>query len=351
MYKAISRILVRGRRSELLRCSVTHRDVVTAEDRSGKPSKVANLKKYWLDKYVNYIKNYERTLEKKFPRTMQVYRVFSVGSKDVYTDVRTCFSTYTSMIKHGNDIMDSFTLKELQLMHTVPKDLRKLLPVFLLSAIPFANYIIFPLAFYFPRYLLTSHYWTLQQKLEFMLYDHKRRLWHNKPLFRCMQTEFGTIKDQKLRMKWQDAIACLGSGTHPSTKDIIACCELFSGPPYSLNALKRKHLKELLAIHGMPVWRPFKRKRLMERGMLILRMDRAIVREGGVKAMSNEAMRWALSFRGVNPANMSLESMRNWLEQWLEVSAIVDTNNISLLLHSPILLAYNHSTNWILIYS
>lgn len=42
----------------------------------------------------------------------------------------------------------------------------------------------------------------------------------------------------------------------------------------------------------MSSWRPFKRKRLMERGMLILRMDRAIAREGGVKAMSNDAMRW-----------------------------------------------------------
>lgn len=46
----------------------------------------------------------------------------------------------------------------------------------------------------------------------------------------------------------------------------------------------------------MSVWKPFKRKRLMERSMLILRMDRAIVREGGVKAMSNEAMRWVDTF-------------------------------------------------------
>lgn len=54
--------------------------------------------------------------------------------------------------------------------------------------------------------------------------------------------------------------------------------------------------KELLAIHGMSLWRPFKRKRLTERGMLILRMDRAIIREGGVKQMSNEALRWVDTF-------------------------------------------------------
>lgn len=30
--------------------------------------------------------------------------------------------------------------------------------------------------------------------------------------------------------------------------------------------------------------------------MLILRMDRAIIREGGIKEMSNEAMRWVDTF-------------------------------------------------------
>ncbi|XP_072743889.1 LETM1 domain-containing protein 1 [Anoplolepis gracilipes] len=353
MYKIIARIFTRENVNvlESLKCINTtwiQRGFVKAVKSTNEPGKITNLKNYWFGRYMNYIKNYERTLEQKFPRTMQVYRVFSIGSKDVYMDLK---RFVLAIKKQGSNGIDSLTREELQLMYTMPKDLRKLSPLFLLSAIPFTNYIIFPLAIYFPRYLLTSHYWTLQQKLDFMLFDHKNRLKHNRPLFRCMQAELKTIKDQTLRIKWRDVIACLGSGTHPTTKNIMVCSELFSGSPYSLNTLKRKHMKELLAIHGMSLWRPFKRKRLMERGMLILRMDRAIVREGGVKAMPNEAMRWALSFRGVNPANMSIESMRSWLEQWLEVSASVDKNNISLILHNPILLAYNHTTNWILIYN
>ncbi|KYN12519.1 PREDICTED: LETM1 domain-containing protein 1 [Trachymyrmex cornetzi] len=350
MYKVISRTFVfKGVNTlEPLKRSLIQRGLVKVDRETEKSRKVANLKWYWFGRYINYIKNYEHTLERKFPRTMQMYRVFSVGTRDVYTNLK---SFVTAIKKQGSNGVDSLTREQLQLMHTMPRDLRKLLPLFLLSAAPFTNYIIFPLALYFPRYLLTSHYWTLQQKLEFMLSDHKARLKHNRPLFRCMQAELKSIKDETLRIKWRDVIACLGSGTHPTTKNIIACSKLFSGPPYSLNNLKRKHLKELLAIHGMSLWRPFKRKRLTERGMLILRMDRAIIREGGIKEMSNEAMRWALSFRGVNPANMSIESMRSWLEQWLIVSASVDQNNLSLLLHNPILLAYNHSTNWTLIYS
>ncbi|XP_020282260.1 LETM1 domain-containing protein 1 isoform X2 [Pseudomyrmex gracilis] len=291
MYKAICRTLIREGVGTLesSKCVSTTQRLVTVMKTDEKSGKVANLKKYWFSRYMDYIKNYEHTLEQKFPRTIQVYRVFSVGSKDVYKDLKRFVSAIKKQNQNGTD---SLTREELQLMHTMPQDLRKLSPLFLLSAIPFTNYIIFPLAIYFPRYLLSSHYWTLQQKLEFMLLDHKKRLKHNRSLFRCMQAELKSIKNQALKIKWRDAIACLGSGTHPTTKNIIACSELFSGPPYSLNSLKRKHLKELLAIHGMSLWRPFKRKRLMERGMLILRMDRAIVREGGVKAMPNEAMRW-----------------------------------------------------------
>lgn len=222
-----------------LKRTLVQQGLEKVERETEKPGKVANLKRYWFGRYINYIKNYEQTLEQKFPRTMHVYRVFSVGSRDVYTDLK---RFVTTLKKQGSNGVDSLTREQLQLMHTMPKDLRKLSPLFLLSAAPFTNYVIFPLALYFPRYLLTSHYWTLQQKLEFMLADHKTRLKHNKPLFRCMQAELKNIKDDVFRIKWRDAIVCLGSGTHPIPKDIITCSKLFSGLPYSLNNLKRKHL-------------------------------------------------------------------------------------------------------------
>ncbi|CAL7933939.1 unnamed protein product [Xylocopa violacea] len=310
--------------------------------------KVSNIKQYWFDKYINYIKNYEHVLEKNFPRTMHVYRIFSIGTKDFIQDVK----QYIGILKKQNiDGIGNLTVDELQLTYTMPRDLKKICPVLLISAIPFTNYIIFPLAYYFPRHLLTSHYWTLQQKLDFMLVDQKKRLKHNRPLFRCMQAELHNIKNSTLQIKWSGIIACLGSGTHPNMNDILACSELFVGQPFSLNSLKRKHLKELLGIHDISSWSLFKKKRLLERGMLIKQMDQAIQREGGTTTMSNNAIRWALTFRGVNPANMSLESMKNWLEQWFIISNTVNENTISLLLHSPILLAYNHPTNWILVYS
>lgn len=348
MHKLIRQVIARDNLLAPIstRCSVRWKSAEIEKDVEKKG--VEHLKKYWLNRYINYIKNYELVLEKKFPRTIHFYRVFSVGTKELYLELK----KYLAVVKKKTAYdMDSLTREELQLNHTVPRDLLKMSPVLLLSAVPFTNYVIFPLAYYFPRLLLSYHYWTLQQRLEFMLHAHKKRLKHNRPLFRCMQAELDTITDQTLKTKWSNIIACLGSGTHPYTKDIIACSKLFSDEPYGLQNLRRKHVKELLAIHGLCYRSPFKRIRLAERGALIKRMDIAIQKEGGVSAMPNDAIRWALSFRGLNPTNMSQESMKEWLEQWLTVSVHVNESTISLLLHCPILLAYNHPTNWILIYN
>ncbi|XP_014204694.1 LETM1 domain-containing protein 1 [Copidosoma floridanum] len=313
----------------------------------GSSSRVNSLKKYWFFRYVDYIKNYDKLLESKFPRSMHVYRIFSHGTREFYKDLKLYVQTIKKARTSG---VDSLSREELELSFKMPKDLIKISPVLLVSAVPFTNYIIFPLAFYFPHVLLTSHYWSIQDKLKFMLKEHKRRLVHNKPLLRCMQREVCKVHETRLQAEFRDIVAHLGSGTHPKVQQILDCRQLFSGEPFSLSELTRKHVIELLKVHGLSRFGLRHRKRLLERGLLIKRMDTAIQREGGVCKLPYDAIRWALSFRGVNPVNMSIDSMQVWLDQWLSISAEVDENSISLLLHCPILLAYNLETNWTLLY-
>lgn len=310
-------------------------------------SKVSNLKKYWFWRFVDYVKNYESVLKRKFPRTMQVYHIFSGGTKEFYYDLKKYVVILKKNTVHG---VESLTNEELKLNFTLRRDIVRIAPVLLISAVPFTNYIIFPLAYYFPRQLLTSHYWTAQQKTDFMILDLRKRLKHNACLFKYFQTNVPMIQDKLLMRKWTDIIACLGSGSHPDTNNIIYCSELFLGPPYGIDYLKRKHLNELLAMHGMPIWKPLKRNRLVERGILLKRMDTAIHREGGVMKMSDESVRWALSFRGLNPAELSQDEMREWLNRWITVSDIVSEKTISLLLHCPMLLAHDHLSNRKVIY-
>ena len=52
----------------------------------------------------------------------------------------------------------------------------------------------------------------------------------------------------------------------------------------------------MLHMHGMPRWQPFRRQRLLNRGLLLKRMDNAIQNEGGVTKIPNEALKWVNIF-------------------------------------------------------
>lgn len=79
-------------------------------------------------------------------------------------------------------------------------------------------------------------------------------------------------------------------------------------------------------------------------------MDKAIVREGNVHNMPVDALRAACFMRGLNAANMSNEELVRWLREWVDVSVNLGEEHLSLILHLPVLLGYNHPNNWQLIY-
>lgn len=80
-------------------------------------------------------------------------------------------------------------------------------------------------------------------------------------------------------------------------------------------------------------------------------MDLAIEREGGAATLPIEGLRYCCYLRGLNPSNMSQSDMVEWLNNWVKVSLIVNGSNISLFLHLPILIGYNHPSNWQLLHS
>lgn len=348
MHKASLRISTREKRNLIYSSyNSTKNYVLQKEQKDSQKGKVSNLKEYWFSKYINYIKNYEATLDRNFPKTMRFYRIFRNGTKEFFLDLR----RYISLIKKQNlDGLNDKKREEIELAYRMPKDLLKISPVLLISMLPFTNYIIFPLAYYFPRQLLTYHFWTAEQRKDFMIVDHKKKFKYSRPLFHCMKMKVNYINDRCIQARWSGIIACLGSGGHPTTESVISCSNLFSSLPYSLEMLTDRHMKQLLGIHGLPIWRPFKRRRLIERGTLLKQMDDAIIKEGGVINMSEESLCWALSFRGLNSANMPVQNMRKWLKKWIILSSSVDDSKLSLLLHAPILLAYNHANNLKILY-
>lgn len=350
----LSNLMIQANRSNLLmntKCQQFNKYRCLTINRM-KHTKVLKTEKekfrtYVIQRYIEYVKNYTKVLEDRFPTAMKMYRVFSTGIKEFLTDLK----KYISLrIKLATDEgFSKMSRQDIELYQKMPSDMWRIAPVLILSAIPFGNYVIFPLAFLKPRKLLCSHFWSIQQKVEFTTQDLVERLRCNKPVLRALQAKVHSIPNSETKYTWKKVIALLGSGVHPKIEDILACKELFASEPYQLTSLTYAHMGYLLKMHGLKK-SIFRMNKLKYRAYLLIEMDKAIVREGGVDNLSTEALRYACHIRGLNGSHLTNQEMKNWLVKWLKVSEHIDKSSYSLLLHSPIFLAYNHPQNWVLIY-
>lgn len=106
------------------------------------------VKSYALTRYLNYVRNYEKALEVRFPRAMRVYRVFSVGIKDFYHEIKS-FVRIKGLVraaKRNGGGVHSLTFKDIEVHYRMPTEMMRVAPVLLISALPFANYVVFPIA-------------------------------------------------------------------------------------------------------------------------------------------------------------------------------------------------------------
>jgi len=307
-----------------------------------------NVRGYLFGRFIDYVQNYDTVLEKRFPAAMQLYRTFFGGVKEFYKDMK----RFLKVTKIANDSelgLRALTRSEIECYFQTPKDMVKIAPVLLISALPFAPYVVFPVAYMYPRVLLTSHFWTLQQQTEFKLQYLRQRLTYSKAVFRCLQAKLDSVKDVVDQERMRHIFGLLGSGTHPTADEILDTKHIWALPPYRLDSLSNRHLVYLCRQHGMSAGL-FKRGRLAERSYLVHHMDLAIKREGDVHNLPHEVLRNSCVLRGLNPSNLSHEQMVEWLRLWVRISEHVDGDNVSLYLHLPTLIGYNNPNNWLLIH-
>lgn len=199
------------------------------------------------------MRTYNEVMEKKFPGAMHVYRVFMDGIRDFYKDLKLYIKVVRTINTTPGNSLRTFPLTEIELYHQMPKDMMRVAPVLLISALPFANYVVFPLAYYFPRHLLCRHFWNLQQKSEFNIIFLKNRLAHNKPVFRHLQLQLKRLKKYLAYRQWSEILGKLGSGVHPTTEEILRCQELFSNEPYHLLYLSGNHIVRTSLVKIIPL--------------------------------------------------------------------------------------------------
>lgn len=114
-----------------------------SQEGSEKQKSTKNIQQYALSRYMQFVQGYEKVLEKKFPTAMHVYRIFMVGIKDFYRDMKYYFKIHRRLSTPAK--FKCLTRKEIELYHQMPKDMIRVAPMLILSTLPFANYIVFPL--------------------------------------------------------------------------------------------------------------------------------------------------------------------------------------------------------------
>lgn len=198
---------------------------------------------------MDYIKNYDKHLEKHFPAAMKVYRGFMFGVKAFISDTKEYFKIIM-VLNRNNYEFSKLLRREMELYDQLPKDMYRVAPVLIISSLPLGPYVIIPLAYAFPRYLLCSHFWSQRQKSKFALLSLKDRLVHNRPVFRHLQGQMYFLKPHCLYRPWGKILGQLGSGTQPTVKEIIFCKELFGGEPYHLFYLSHNHVVSWVKYYG-----------------------------------------------------------------------------------------------------
>ncbi|XP_038608789.1 LETM1 domain-containing protein 1 isoform X2 [Tachyglossus aculeatus] len=209
----------------------------------------------------------------------------------------------------------------------------------ILSIPPFANYLVFLLMYLFPRQLLIRHFWTPAQRAEFLdVYHAVRRRAH--PL---VLSGLDRAAGPAARRHLQRLCARLQAGDHPKVAQLLAVRDCFTDRPLGLRRLPAAHLRALsrglFLTPYLPA--PVLRRRLKSHTVELLHLDRALVRLGPGQLTVHE-VKSACYTRGLDSTHLGEAQCRDWLGEWLKLSCNLKEEELSLLLHSLVLLATNY---------
>lgn len=290
------------------------------------------------DRSIVYLINYGQVLKTAFPdRFVKTYRIFSSGTKQLTRDLKTYYNVKDTLVNSIdiNKAHGSLTRSDYEVRLSLPKDAMRVAPVLLISALPFAQNVVFPLALLYPKVFLSSQFLTPEQKDEILL-SHAQAQQQIYPklreeLIRC--TDMTYEKDADL-MNFRKV---LQSGKTLTPEEILDLRPLFElEGPLDIRHLTRRHDKLLASFHRVSYFM-FPYKHLERYSNLLWRMDQALIRED-LKFPVEGLNRLSVQ-RGLNPKLYSDDEKMAYIHSWLNISRHLKYKDISLLLHLPVFLA------------
>ncbi|XP_029975020.1 LETM1 domain-containing protein 1 [Salarias fasciatus] len=285
---------------------------------------------------------YESFLQRRFPRFFQLYHTFVEGFKLLFNDAnevkRIKVQMYTDRIQ-----FQDLPYRDMEKLRQLRRNLIKAIPLVLISIPPFANYLVFVLMYFFPRQLLIPHFWNPKQQLEFRGIYHSLRAQHHGPVLQGLQHTSNQVKDRQLQGRLKDLCAKVQNGANPQVSEILAVRSLFSGPPLGIKRMSVEHMRHISPLLFLTPHLPgfLIGRRLNSHALELLQLDRALGRLGPHQ-LSEAELKHACYVRGLNADPLGASQCREWLSRWLQVSSSLKDSEVSLLLHSIVLLSANY---------
>ncbi|XP_055870658.1 LETM1 domain-containing protein 1-like [Biomphalaria glabrata] len=315
-------------------CTHQQKEKQVQEDKVQAP---ARPQRYLFDKLIQFITNSSGKLEKRIPSAFQVYRTFKSGISEFVSDSKDFYKVSTRL--WSGESLQQFKRKELELYRQFSSDLPVVGLIFVIAFAP-GGAIVFPLAYVFPRFLLSHHFWTPLQKEEFRKITLTKQLKHYDYILDHMHLLSQHIQDKESRDYVRSIINKLDTNVLLKKSEIQELLPLFEGKPFHTDCLSIRHLRHLAKALSLSL----RHKKLIKDALFLHYIDTAMAREG-TSSMTDEELNRACCWRGLNPSGLQRQEKIHYLENWMQISGIIHEKSISLLLHLPVLLSYGLPSN------
>ncbi|XP_026357652.1 LETM1 domain-containing protein 1 isoform X2 [Ursus americanus] len=297
------------RKLQLVRCGLAWGAPRSSKLHLSPKADVKSLISYVVAKTKVINGKYHRFLGRHFPRFYVLYTVFMKGLQMLWADAKKARRIKANMWKH-NIKFHQLPYREMEHLRQFRRDVTKCLFLGIISIPPFANYLVFLLMYLFPRQLLIQHFWTPRQQIDFLDIYHARRKQSHPEILCHLEKALPLVSDAGLR--WHMTELC--------TKKALSRAMLLTPylPPFLL------------------------RHRLKTHTTVIHQLDKALAKLG-ISQLTPQEVKSACYLRGLNSTHIAEERCRTWLGEWLQISCSLKEAELSLLLHSVVLLSINYT--------
>lgn len=327
--------------------TVAHPSLPNLTSSSEPDTQASAAKKKAFFRFYHFVQGYAKFPAQVLPQKfVTISRQFVQGSKLLFRDMRE-FIRVNNTLASTNDwskACKTLSRRELELYLTLPRDLYKVSPVLILSALPFMQNVAFPLALMYPHRLLSSHFLTDSQKTAMELKSLEKRHMYYRSLFRDLQRGLYFLKGRPHYDDMRCICGTLARGNHPEVQQILNVASQFSEHgPYDVSKLFSHHVRHLMKVHGLSYWFLWRTK-VTQYANLVVELDLALEREGLLN-LSREELKHDCQLRGfLVEESTSNDEMLEYLQAWIEVTTKLGPKSASLVLHLPVFLGYNKQT-------